>query len=526
MNACLIISISVLLVGCGLLIGLPLVIHSEISRKMKLLNDTTLFKSWSSCRSGMIVEFYFFVVSNVKEFMKGEKPILRQVGPYTYEQVTCKGILQSSPQNGTVLYADRNTFKFLPNRSIGLESDNITVLNIGYVSIANFFGKSKVIDEIVGLFINHYYHHQLFLTKTAYEMIWGYEDPVLKKISKLVNVQDKIGLFADKNGSIGVRYEINDGALDTSKVGQILTLNGSRNLSVWNTPLANSINGSDGSLFPPFLDTAFPVHVFSPDLCRSLEFQTHENDKLVYINSVPTRKFTLSNNTFLSPDVYPRNRGFCLDYPNCPKSGVLDMRSCMKNAPIAISLPHFNGADQSYRDAVIGMHPRRDMDISLFIEPQTGVILQALQLIQVNAIVFPNPYFPEFAHLRNLTYLPVGYINTSIYVSDSVARTLITTLFIPQMSISVAGSIMVTGSLLTILVISGMMFANHCRSFPVSAGPRTEENSPLIVECPDDPSLEREQNIQSSNDELFSSKQDPATQTAPGEEGNDEVVHV
>lgn len=172
------------------------------------------------------------------------------------------------------------------------------------------------------------------------------------------------------------------------------------------------------------------------------------------------------------------------------------------------------------------MHPRRDMDISLFIEPQTGVILQALQLIQVNAIVSRNPYFPELAHLRNLTYLPVGYINTSIYVSDSVARTLITTLFIPQMSISVAGSIMVTGSLLTILVISGMMFANHCRSFPVSVGPRTEENSPLIVECPDNPPLEREQNIQSSNDELFSSKQDPATQTAPGEEGNDEAAHV
>ncbi|VDO15744.1 unnamed protein product [Rodentolepis nana] len=343
MSKCLIISCFVLLVGIGLLVGLPFVIHSEISRRMKLLNGTALFESWSSCRSGMIVEFYFFVVSNTKEFMAGEKPILKEVGPYSYEQVTCKGILQSSPQNETVLYADRNTFKFLPNQSVGLESDNITVLNIGYVSVANIVGKNKVIDLIVEEFFHIFYHNQLFFTKTVYQMIWGYDDPLLKAINKVYPVQYRIGLYADKNNSVGAHFEINDGALDTSKVGKILTFNGNRDLSVWNTPLANSINGSDGSLFPPFLDITSPVHVFSADLCRSLEFQTHENDRPVFINSVSTRKFTLSTNTFLSPDIYPRNRGFCLDYPNCPKSGVLDMGSCIKNASIAISLPHFNG---------------------------------------------------------------------------------------------------------------------------------------------------------------------------------------
>nr|CDS32543.1 lysosome membrane protein 2 [Hymenolepis microstoma] len=526
MNKCLITSCFVLLVGIGLLVGLPLVIHSEISRRMKILNGTTLFKSWSSCRSGMIVEFYFFIVSNTKEFMAGEKPILKEVGPYSYEQVTCKGILQSSPQNGTVLYADRNTFKFLPNQSVGSESDNITVLNIGYVSVANIVGKNAVVDFIVRQFFNIYYRHQLFLTRTVYQMIWGYEDPMLKAINKVYSVQYKIGLYADKNNSIGAHFEINDGALDTSKVGQILTFNGNRNLSVWNTPLANSINGSDGSLFPPFIDTTSPVHVFSSDLCRSLEFQTHEDDKPVYIDSVSTRKFILSNNTFLSPDVCPRNQGFCLDYPNCPKSGVLDMRSCIKGASIAVSLPHFNGADQSYRDAVIGMHPRSDMDISLFIEPQTGVVLQALQLIQINAVVTRNRNFEELANLRNLTYLPLGYINTSIYVSDSVARTLVTTLFIPQMSISVVGSIMVTGSLLTIFVISGIMFASRCRSFQVSFGPRTEENSPLIVECPEESSSERELNSQPSNGNSLSAQVDPATLIAPGEKGNGEALRV
>lgn len=81
MNKCLITSCFVLLVGVGHLLGLPFVIHSEISRRMKLLNGTVLFKSWSSRRSRMIVEFYFVVVSNPKEYMAGEKPIIKLVWP-------------------------------------------------------------------------------------------------------------------------------------------------------------------------------------------------------------------------------------------------------------------------------------------------------------------------------------------------------------------------------------------------------------------------------------------------------------
>lgn len=348
MIKCFVTSVIMLLIGIGLLVTLPFVIQNEINRKMKLSNDTTLFKSWSSCRSGIIVEFYFFVVSNAKEFMAGEKPILKQVGPYTYEQTTCKGVLQSSPHNGTVRYADRNTFKFVPNRSVGSESDKILVLNIGYVAIANFVGSNKVTAKTVEFLINLLYHHQLFLEKTVYEMIWGYDDPVLKAVSTFINIESKIGLYADRNNSLGALFEISDGVRDTVEVGQILTFNGFREMSVWKTPLANSINGSDGSLFPQFLGSTSPVHVFSADLCRSLEFDTRADDKPVYINYVPTTNFILSNKTFLSPDENPDNRGFCLDFPNCPKSGVLDMRTCMKDAPIAISLPHFNKVSLIY----------------------------------------------------------------------------------------------------------------------------------------------------------------------------------
>ncbi|KAL5964775.1 Platelet glycoprotein 4 [Taenia solium] len=414
--------------------------------------------------------------------MNGSKPIVHQVGPYTYEQSTCKNTLDTRPQNGSVRYSDKNSFNFLPERSVGLESDVLTVLNVGYVALANRIGENRILAETAKLFIKLFYHSQLFLKKNVSEMIWGYEDPVLKFINRIIAVETMIGLYAGKNDSAGPTFEVDDGVQDTTKVGQILTFNGHREMSVWGTSLANRVIGSDGSLFPPFLEST--VHVFSADICRSLQFHTTKKPETVYINSVPTTRFTLSKETFLSPKEYPDNRGFCLDYPNCPKSGILDMRKCMKGAPIAISLPHFNGADESYREDVIGMHPRDDMDISLYIEPQTGVILQALQLIQVNVIIQNNPYFSELAHLKNVTYLPFGYINTSIYVSESVAHTLMSALIVPQMSISVAASLIITGALVSLVVNGGMLIYRHCRSSQTSDG--TEENAPLLVECPPD----------------------------------------
>lgn len=345
MKVCVSLSVIFLLTGIGILITLPFIVHHEIIRQMPLTEGSTLFENWRLARSGTVVEFYFFVVSNIQDFMRGEKPVLVQIGPYAYQQTTSKFTLDTFPQNGTVRYADQNSFIFLPKLSVGMESDNITVLNLGYVAIAEQAGKNRVVDYIANKLIRHYYNSQLFFNKTVYEMIWGYEDPALRFIKTFVSVQTTVGLYANRNASVSAVLEVSDGLQDSKNLGQILTFRGQRELSVWKTPEANRIRGSDGSLFPHFLTPQSTVHLFSQDVCRSLNFNTEKTvgPSTVLINSVPTTKFGLSNKTFLSPEENPENRGFCLEYPKCPKSGVLDMRVCMEGAPVAISLPHFNG---------------------------------------------------------------------------------------------------------------------------------------------------------------------------------------
>lgn len=137
-------------------------------------------------------------------------------------------------------------------------------------------------------------------------------------------------------------------------------------------------------------------------------------------------------------------------------------------------------AHRSYRDAVVGMRPRDDMDISLYIEPQTGVILQALQMVQVNAMVHSNPNFPELANLQPEVFLPVGYINTSIYVDSEVAKTLIGTLLLPEMSAAVAAWLLVTASSISLLVLLIQSCARRwCRQALVV---QIDDKNPLLRE--------------------------------------------
>lgn len=132
------------------------------------------------------------------------------------------------------------------------------------------------------------------------------------------------------------------------------------------------------------------------------------------------------------------------------------------------------------------MNPSDDMDISLFIEPQTGVILQAFQLIQINTVVRRNPNFRELAHLRNITYLPISYINSSTFVSESVANSIMSTLIVPQMSITVAASLMITASLVSLIVIVSLLIYRRCSVTQHTSEAGREENAPLIVECASD----------------------------------------
>ena len=80
----------------------------------------------------------------------------------------------------------------------------------------------------------------------------------------------------------------------------------------------------------------------------------------------------------------PENECFCMKEEGftCFKSGVYDIGPCRKTpgrpfgAPIALSAPHFYQADPSFREAVVGMKPEKEMHQSYVdVVPELGIPL-------------------------------------------------------------------------------------------------------------------------------------------------------
>lgn len=59
-----------------------------VFQTMTLGPNTDLFKIWESVPVPMYTQFYFFNYTNDEDFLKnwqsGVKPVVQQVGPYTY----------------------------------------------------------------------------------------------------------------------------------------------------------------------------------------------------------------------------------------------------------------------------------------------------------------------------------------------------------------------------------------------------------------------------------------------------------
>lgn len=90
------------------------------------------------------------------------------------------------------------------------------------------------------------------------------------------------------------------------------------------------------------------------------------------IRGIPTYKFGLPKELFLSPLRNPDNECFCPNKqdPLCMYDGVMDASPCKKGAPIALSLPHFYGADRRLMKSVVGLKPDKNLhETYLNIEP-------------------------------------------------------------------------------------------------------------------------------------------------------------
>lgn len=391
--------------------------HKRLKKEIVLVEGSRVFESWKTPPPPVFMEFFFFNVTNVEEFLKGAKPELQQIGPYTYREYRYKDNV-TMVDNGTKVSAyNTKSFVFLRDKSVGDPTvDSITTVNIPIWAAMN---KAQGFRAI---FMNMWIKaakSSLVMTRTVHELLWGYEDALLERISKSTPSVGKVfGLMYKKNGSNDGEFVFHTGEQNYLDYGRIETWKGQRQLTFWSTNKSNSIIGSDGSAFHPFLDKNERIYIFTPDLCRTI-YMDFEKD--VEVKGIPAYRFTPPRSVLASKEENPDNEGFCVTPKECLGTGVLKVSPCRDGAPVVASFPHFYLADDKYTGAIGGMSPHRSHHQTfLDLNPTTGVIVRASKRAQVNILINRITGYPETRPL-NETIFPVMFLNESVVIDDASA---------------------------------------------------------------------------------------------------------
>ncbi|XP_068430555.1 lysosome membrane protein 2-like isoform X2 [Clinocottus analis] len=388
-------------------------------QEIVLVEGSRVFESWKSPPPPVYMEYFFFNFTNVDAFLEGAKPELKQVGPYAYREYRYKDNVSMLENDKMVSAYTYKSFVFLREKSVGDPAvDSITTVNIPAWAVMNKVKGSFWKASMVSIWMNAV-GSGLFATRTVDELLWGYEDPLLVRVSSSSpDVEKVFGLMYKKNESHSGEFVYHTGKQNSMDYGRVKTWKGESQLSFWASNQSNSINGSDGSAFHPLLNKNERIHVFTPDLCRSIHM---EFEKDVEVKGIPAFRFTPPRSVFASKEENPANAGFCVSPKECLGTGLLKVSPCRKGAPVVASFPHFYLADNKYVAAIDGMSPKREHHQTfLDLNPTTGVIVRANKRAQINILISRISGFPK-TRMLNETIFPVMFINESVVIDDASA---------------------------------------------------------------------------------------------------------
>ncbi|OXA50660.1 Sensory neuron membrane protein 1 [Folsomia candida] len=445
-SLCIAISGVVVLI-LGVILGwvvLPFVIKIMIDKEARLTNGTLIYDKWVDIPLPIHLHVYVWRVVNIDDYVGSNwttKPILEEVGPYVYSEKRVKYEITPNVERDTVFFRQNITYTFVPELSIGPETDTVDVLNAPLLAVATilytipekylplphrsfmellmgplsgekFIRKAVSVHDIVfGVRLNFIYDIILVLV----ELILGDYVTLPPELQNVGGRGWQFAPFVNKNGtnSDGL-WEIYSGVRDNSMVNMIRTVNNNETIGngkYWGTPECNKFRGGDGIFFPPYVEKTDRLAAYQ-----------HESE----FRGISTYRFAATKDLFASPDEFPENECYCvtprepLD-PTCAPTGVVRLRSCKTGAPVVMSKPHFLDADESVINGVTGMKPEKEKhDTFLDIEPTLGVPLKGVRRIQVNVETQPFISMGEIFKTLPFSYIPFIWVGEGAELDDDL----------------------------------------------------------------------------------------------------------
>ncbi|XP_023289833.1 sensory neuron membrane protein 1 isoform X2 [Orussus abietinus] len=426
-----------ILFSIGVMFGwviFPMVLKSKINGAIALKKGSEIRELWSKFPLPIDFKIYIFNVTNPEGIQKGEKPIVKEIGPYFYDEYKEKVDLEDRDSDDTVEYKQRVTWIFNPSKSNGLTGNEELIfphlLMLGIVmgtlqqqpAMMGIVGKAldSIFKKPDSIFIKVKVKDVLFdglpIDCTVKDFSGSALCSKLKEQGKDLVVEGenryRFSMFGHKNGTIGEdRLRVVRGTKNAKDVGKVVEFNGQPSLTTWPEEHCNAYNGTDSTIFHPFLYKDEDVVSFAPDLCRSLSARF---DSPSAYKGIRTNRYTADLGDM---STHPEEKCFCPTEDTCLKKGLYDLTKCV-GAPIVASLPHLYLADESYLETVEGLKPtQEDHQIFLDFEPMTGTPVSARKRLQFNMFIQPVQKFKLMKTFPE-AILPLFWVEEGLALND------------------------------------------------------------------------------------------------------------
>ncbi|XP_030558451.1 scavenger receptor class B member 1 isoform X1 [Drosophila novamexicana] len=419
------IGIGAVLIIAGVLVAcqFSVLINAIIDRMIALRPGSKTFGWWAKPPVEPRISLYVYNVTNADDFLSnGSRAIVDEVGPYVYSE-TWEKVNIVEHDNGTLSYNLRKIYKFREDLSAGPEDDVVIVPNIPMLSATSQSKHAARFLRLAMASIMDILKIKPFVQVSVGQLLWGYEDPLLKLAKDVVPKEQKLpyeefGLLYGKNGTSSDRVTVFTGTDNINHYGIIDKFNGRTHLPHWTTDECNRLSGTDGSIFPPHITKDRVLEVYDKDLCRLLPLVFEQ--EVMTSNEVPGYRFTPPEWVFADVDSHPDNMCYCpAGKPSCSPNGLFNVSLCQYDSPIMLSFPHFYLADDSLRTQVDGISPPEKEQHQFYfdVQPKMGTTLSVRARIQINLAVsqvfdikqvanFPDIIFPILWFEEGIDSLP------------------------------------------------------------------------------------------------------------------------
>ncbi|CAL8080165.1 unnamed protein product [Orchesella dallaii] len=414
-------SVITIIMGWG---GMDFLVRTVVKKMLRLVPGSITWNMWKTIPIPVYLKFNIFNITNPEEMSQGAKPQVNEMGPYVYIIDYDKHNFVPNEDDDTYVYQDSKTYFFVPEMSNGREDDMVTYINLIFVGVSHVAHDFTDVDFILETLDTMLTEkgEKLYRTDKVKDLFFDgvsiqayielLDDPLVQQAGEIDLPEDfkdgKFALFKGKNGTLDAWWEVHAGIRDHREFGQLVAWQNKSKLTFHKADSCNSINGSDGTLNPPFVEPGITdIFIFIPELCRSVKWQY---DRETITHGIPVSRFQFPD--IKTPAEDPDLWCFCPhdDLGKCDIHGIASLAACYQGVPIMFSKPHFLDVDTSVRKQIDGVNPDQKKHGGFIdIHALTGVTIQASVTMQLSIELVNWPSMPSFANASR-AFVPFAWI--------------------------------------------------------------------------------------------------------------------